>query len=237
MVRCSVGIGAILLCLILGGRAAAHAQPDSVRAAILKEKGLSPEHSPREALWRAAAVPGWGQFYNRQYYKLPFVYAGLAGLAYTIFRMNQNYVLYRHAAVFARGQALQNRGRNIPNVISDWKAFRDDYRNVVREAGGNTENLENLPLGGSQLRRVRDKFRQRRDLSILGTGLFYALTILDAYVSAHLLAFDVGDKVALNVRPTGGAHAFLRGTGQRGLRDAYPPTTPGGPGLRVRVSF
>lgn len=234
---CGVGVGPVLLCLVLGGGPAAHAQPDSVRAVILEAKGFSPDHSPRGALWRAAVVPGWGQFYNRQYYKMPVVYAGLAGLAYAIYRTNQDYVLHRRAAIFARGQSLRNKGRDIPAPISDWETFKDDYQTVVREAGGDADNLTSLPLRGSQLRSTRDKFRRWRDLSIVGTGLFYVLTVLDAYVSAHLLAFNVGDGLALNVRPTGGVRALFRGDTRKGPHAA--PMSPGtnGTGIRLRLSF
>lgn len=233
--RLCIGVG--LLCLLPSMEPRVHAQPDSVRTAVLQAKGFSPDHSPRGALWRAAAVPGWGQFYNHQYYKIPFVYAGLAGLAYAIYKTNQDYLLYRHAAIFARGRALENRGQEIPDVISDWKTFKDDYRTVVREAGGNTNNLSSLPLRASQLRRTRDKFRRWRDLSIVGTGLFYALTIVDAYISAHLLTFNVGDDLALDVRPVGAAHALLRGRAQGGEPSALPPTAQQRAGLRVRIRF
>ena len=201
-------------------------QPDSVRTEILQERGFSPDHSPRGALWRSAAVPGWGQVYNRQYYKLPFVYGGLAALGYAIYTMNQSYGLHRRGAIFARGQRLTNQGEDIPSVISDWPSYESDYAEVVRRAGGSTDNLADLPLSPSQLRQQRDKFRRWRDLSIVGTGLFYALTLVDAYVSAHLLTFDVGGDLALDVRPTGTPS-----------RAASRPSIGGGPGVQFRVRF
>lgn len=223
------GIGVWLLCLALGGGMgtdAARAQPDSVRAAILKAKGFSPDHSPRGALWRAAVLPGWGQFYNHQYYKIPFVYAGLAGGGFAIRRMNRQYLLYRHANLFIIGQN-QAAGEGGTNP---YQKFEDDYNRVVERVGGE--------LRGRQLRRTRDKFRRWRDLAIVGTGLFYALTILDAYVSAHLLAIDVGGDLALEVRPTGGAHATSRRPHARGgPRASPPPTVPNGAGLRLRLRF
>jgi hypothetical protein len=217
---------ALLGGILAGGPAPAQAQPDSVRAEILEEKGFSPDHSPRGALWRSAAVPGWGQVYNRQYYKLPFVYGGLAALGYTIYTMNQSYGLNQRGAIFARGQRLENQGEDIPPPISDWPSYEADYAEVVRRAGGSTDNLADLPLSPSQLRQQRDKFRRWRDLSIVGTGLFYALTLVDAYVSAHLLSFDVGGDLALNVRPTGGA---VRG------RSAW--SIGKGPGVQLRLRF
>lgn len=185
----------------------ARAQPDSVRADILEKKGFPPTHSPRGALWRAAALPGWGQWYNRQYYKIPFVYAGLGGLGYLIYRMNRRYRLFQRAHLFVIGR--QRAGEGQPN---QYQRFQPQYDRVTARAGGE--------LSGSQLRQQRDRYRRWRDLSVVGVGLFYALTLVDAYVSAHLLTFDVGENLSLNVRPTG-----IDGNIQ------------GGPGIRARLRF
>src|SRR5690625_7897691 len=79
------------MCVLLAGTAAAQIDPASDDASHWDD------HSPRGALWRAAAVPGWGQAYNRQYYKLPVVYGGLAGLVYLAVTRHQLYHLYREA--------------------------------------------------------------------------------------------------------------------------------------------
>ncbi len=47
----------------------------------------------------------------------------------------------------------------------------------------------------------RDAFRRNRDLSILGIGIVWSLQVLDAYVSAHLLDFDVGEDLTFHVAP------------------------------------
>lgn len=211
---------------------AAQAQPDSVRTQILEARGFSPDHSPRGALWRGAAVPGWGQVYNRQYYKLPFVYGGLAALGYAVYTMHQRYGLHQRAAIFARGQRLTNQEGDIPPVISEWQSYEGDYAEVVRRAGGSTDDLSTLPLSPSQLRQQRDKFRRWRDLSIVGTGLFYALTLVDAYVSAHLLTFDVGEDLAVRVHPTGGLPGRLGAAAS-----ARAPAGGNGMGLQIRAQF
>jgi hypothetical protein len=173
----------------------------------LKEKGFPPNHSPRGALWRTAAVPGWGQYYNRQYYKIPFVYAGLVGLGFRIVRANRRYRLFRRAALFK-------------NELDPREQYESEYREAARELTGR----ENADVRPGQLRDVRDKFRRQRDLAILGTGLFYALTLLDAYVSAHLLTFDVDDELAVRVHPTG---TFVGQSGQVGS----------GMGMHIQVRF
>lgn len=229
---CRVGFGLLFGLLLAGGMEGhtAHAQPDSTRAALLKAKGFPPDHSPRGALWRAAAVPGWGQFYNRQYYKMPFVYGGLAGGGVAVYELNRRYLLFRHANLFKIGQtqAGEENGEN------PYQHFESEYDRAVERLGG--ENVVG-DVGGQQLRQLRDKYRRWRDLSILGTGLFYALTVLDAYVSAHLLTFDVGS-VALDVRPTGGGHLSVsRGDARAPASSPVALPSSDGGGLRVRVRF
>jgi hypothetical protein len=56
-----------------------------------------PRHSPAKAAWRAAALPGWGQIYNRKYWKLPLVYGGLGGLGYWVYFNADQHRFYRQA--------------------------------------------------------------------------------------------------------------------------------------------
>lgn len=229
--RVGIGLGLLGLLLLGGvGGGVVYAQPDSVRAKLLKAKGFSPNHSPRGAIWRAAAVPGWGQFYNRQYYKMPFVYAGLAGGGYAIYEMNRRYLLFRHANLYKIGQ--DQAGENEDNP---YQHFQGEYNRVVARLGGQAIGGN---VSGRQLRSLRDKYRRWRDLSILGTGLFYALTIVDAYVSAHLLTFDVGGGLAVKVRPTGGRVVWAQREGVHGSSEETAPLpSPKGAGLHVRVRF
>lgn len=145
-------------------------------------------HSPRGALWRAAAIPGWGQLYNRQYVKMPFVYAGLGLLITSVIYNNDRYLLYRHAWLYATQPEL-------------YPQYEDEARPFSRliEAGQSV-----------LLRQQRDVFRRNRDLSYIGIGLFHGLTILDAYVSAHLRDFDIDEDLSVRVGP-----AFMQGPGVR----------------------
>jgi hypothetical protein len=213
------------LLVLMGGLAPldGRAQPDSVRAEILKEKGYPPDHSPRGALWRTAAVPGWGQYYNRQYYKIPFVYAGLAGLAFRIYRSQQRYLLFDRAHLFGLG-----REREGGNPYSQYESQFNQVKDEVFLGG--TVRLR-------EVRNQRDQFRRRRDLAILGVGLFYALTLLDAYVSAHLLTFDVDEELAVRVRPAGPFGPAGRTASGLSLASSGQLTLSDGVGMRVQVRF
>lgn len=153
-------------------------------------------HTPRGALWRAAVVPGWGQFYNRQYVKLPLVYAGLGSIVYLSVRLTDEYVLYRHAALYAYYDVENDHGR-YPTFEADYQKLLDRFGVVAIQSG--------------TLRAHRDNLRRNRDLSLLGVGLVYGLTVLDAYVSAHLLDFDIGDDLTVRIEPTAaGVQAHVR---------------------------
>jgi hypothetical protein len=130
--------------------------------------------SPRSALLRAAVVPGWGQLYNLQYYKIPFIYGALGGLT--------GFVIYYHGQFMKADDAYQYAVRigQDPNPFAE---YEDEY----------------LSFGGpsaSTLRSFRNGQRRNRDLSVIGIIMVYGLSLLDAYVNAHLLNFDVGDDLS-----------------------------------------
>lgn len=220
-------IGAVFVLLLFGrpgGVVESRAQPDSVRAEILKSKGFSPDHSPWGALWRGAVAPGWGQLYNRQYYKIPFVYAGFAGLGLRIYRSHQHYRLFQRAHLYGRGESMAEEGEENP-----YRQYESQYNQVAEFVGERVREMRNQ----------RDRFRRRRDLTILGTGVFYALTLLDAYVSAHLLTFDVDETLSIRVHPIGPVGRAPAGRGGASRVRQVPPSVSieRSVGMRVQLRF
>ncbi len=53
----------------------------------------------------------------------------------------------------------------------------------------------------SQLASDRDTYRRYRDLSIAGSVALYAISILDAYVDAHLRTFDLSPDLSVTAKP------------------------------------
>ena len=149
-------------------------------------------HSPRGALWRSAALPGWGQIYNRQYIKLPFVYGALGYLVYQAASSHDDYVLYREAFQYKAWQELVDSGQAEENPKI---GFKGSYEAISAEFGA----ISSRPLEAQ-----RNNFRRSRDLSFVGVGLVYGLAMLDAFVSAHLLDFDVGEDLNFQVSPAAG---------------------------------
>ena len=178
--------------LVLSLAATARAQvPDSVAApTVAAPTVLAPEapdppdttRTPGGALRRALVAPGWGQIYNSEPAKAPFVVVALVGAgAYAVFQ-NDRYLLYRRAFRF---QQREEAGDD-PNEFED---FRDEW-------------IETGMLGATQLRGIRDNARSNRDVSILILGVVYALQALDAYVAAELQGFDVSDDLSLRLVPS-----------------------------------
>ncbi len=71
--------------------------------------------SPAKAAFYSAVLPGLGQIYNRQYWKLPLVYGGIGAGIYFINQNTQEFNKYR--------TAYFNRKNGLPD---DFQAYSDD---------------------------------------------------------------------------------------------------------------
>jgi Family of unknown function (DUF5683) len=66
---------------------------------------------PKRAAMYSAILPGLGQAYNGQYWKIPIVYAGVAVSSYLLYNTYTDYQLYRKAFII--------RTDNNPNTVDD----------------------------------------------------------------------------------------------------------------------
>ncbi len=155
---------------------------------------------PRSALHRAF-VPGWGQLYNREYYKVPVVYVGLVAFVGSALLVNRRYRLYRHAYLFT--------ARTNPDGTPVFPEYESDYSELLRVLELSSESIlmpDEVAARRARLqpqfRAQRDVLRRNRDLLYFGTLAWYGFTVIDAYVSAHLAEFDVNESLAVQV--TGG---------------------------------
>lgn len=145
-------------------------------------------HSPRKAAFRSAVLPGWGQIYNKKYWKLPIVYGAL-GVSGGVFVFNlKNYRELRQAYK-ARVLAAT---MPAPDSTLYWQ-IDPKFRRFAAE----------------DLRYYRDEFRRNIDYSVLAFILLWGLNVVDATVDAHLKTFDVTPDLGLRIRP---GYSELAGT-------------------------
>lgn len=129
------------------------------------------KHSPLKAGLASAILPGAGQFYNRKYWKIPILYAGIAVDVYFIISNRQYYNEFRNAY-------LINQTGNM-----------------------NTTNQYAFIYTPDQLLSIQQYYQKYYDLSFILGGVIYALNILDAVVDAHLFYFDVSEKLSMQITP------------------------------------
>ena len=137
---------------------------------------------PRQATIRSIILPGLGQAYNRQYWKIPIIYAGLLTEAYLIVRFNTDYLKFEDAYRTAFNDTTS--GTNAKTALV-----------YVRGRG-------ELRLSVQQLRTATDTYHRYRDLNVILLAAFWALNAVEANVAAHLKTFDMSDDLSLRIKPT-----------------------------------
>ena len=141
---------------------------------ILSTDTAIKKHSPKKAAFRSAVLPGWGQAYNKKYWKIPIVYGAL-GTTAAIFVFNlDTYKSLRQAYIYIRDTIPSN------DVLIEAR-----FRNLSPES----------------IRTYRNSFRQNVDYSVLFFLVFWGLNVVDATVDGHLKAFDVSSDITLKIKP------------------------------------
>lgn len=157
--------------------------------------------SPRGAVLRALAVPGWGQAYNGQWLKAPVALGGVVAAAVYLADRQSQYRRFQRAALVAGCEA--DPGADDPDraaLCADAVARYQDVLDALN--AGRTQ-----PLTFSTLQSFRDTARGQRDVGVVVVVVAYAVQVLDAYVIAELADFDVSEDLSVRVAPAarGGA--------------------------------
>ena len=134
-------------------------------------------HSPKKATVRSATIPGWGQVYNKKYWKVPIVWGALGVTTYIFF---DNLEIYQDSrfAYKAKYQASQGDSSLYGQIKPEYEVY----------------SMESL-------RANRDQFRKYLDYSVLFFIIFWGLNVVDAAVDGHLKAFDVSPDLSFKIKP------------------------------------
>lgn len=159
-IKCFLGAGILILALVLCPMKL-NAQSDST---------FTP-HSANKALL-LSLLPGAGQVYNHQAWKIPVIYGAFGVMGYLI------YDNYTQMAMFKNEYLYRVSHGDTPN-LSDWA---------------------NYPT--SSIYNMYQSFNQYFQLMVIITTGIYALNLLDAYVFGHLFDFQIDDDLSLNIHPS-----------------------------------
>ena len=138
------------------------------------DTAVKKKFDPKVATFRSAVLPGWGQAYNKKYWKIPIVYGALGTAAAIFFDNIKTYKSLRQAVIYLSDTITSN------DVLID-------------------ERFQSYPI--EYLRGYRNIFRQNVDYSVLAFLGIWALNVVDATVDAHLKAFDVSSDIGMKISP------------------------------------
>ena len=129
-------------------------------------------HSAKAALWKSAIIPGWGQVYNKQAWKVGIIYGGAAAVTY--FAIDN----YRNAQKFKTEYINRSNG-NTTDLLPEYSRYPD-------------QNIYNL----------YQAYEKNFQLSIIAGVAVYALNLIDAYVYGHLFYFEINEDLSMLVTPS-----------------------------------
>ena len=156
----------------------------------------------RAAIW-SAIVPGAGQIYNefgyrkipqkkhRAWWKVPIIYGGLGACGDYFYQNNKFAYLTKKEFLFRE----ENNGTVLDQRFIDYPVVDSDTTNRVFTLinGYSSDGTDYLGF---------DQYANRRDLFLFGFVGVWALNIIEAYVDAHFVTFDVSEDLSLSITPT-----------------------------------
>ncbi|MEI8202970.1 MAG: DUF5683 domain-containing protein [Bacteroidota bacterium] len=145
-----------------------YSQTDSTK---VKNDTIVNVHSPTKATLMSTFLPGLGQFYNKKYWKLPIVYAGLGLTVYFAITNYQQYYIYRNA-----------------------------YR-LRTDGDSNTIDTRFTRYSTASILSAKNYYERNYELSCIIGVLIYLLNIIDASVDANLFDFNINEDVSMRVSP------------------------------------
>ena len=143
--------------------------PIAIRDTVSLKEPIDPL-APSRAAFYSAVVPGLGQAYNKKYWKIPIIYAGMATGVYFYIQNDNDYDRFRNA--YKRRLA----------------GFTDD------EFFGPGPNPI---ISTDRLIDAQRTAQRNKDVSIVVALAFYLVNIIDANVDAHLKQYNVSEDLSL----------------------------------------
>lgn len=151
-------------------------------------------HYPKKAAIWSLCLPGSGQIYNeigyrkyadkknRAWWKVPIIYGGLGTAGYYFYDNYSNAKMFKEEILFRR----DNPGGVLHDELitfSSEEALINGYSNGFTTVPG------------------FDEYARRRDLLVFAIGGIWLIQVIEAYVDAHFVMFDVSEDLSLSFFP------------------------------------
>ena len=173
---------------------------DSLKIESIIKKNEEKPHSPHKATIMALLLPGLGQIYNDQWWKVPILYGGIGADIYGITWNAKNYVLYRDSYIqwVAYREAL---AKDPETPYPENPAWDDIQKSFDVETDPFMQTEQGRDWFEKVLSNKRTSYKRNRDLCYIIMGAIYALNVIDATVFAHFYDFEIDDDLSLNLQP------------------------------------
>lgn len=187
---------------------------------ITVEKVVKKPHSPHKATLMAMALPGSGQIYNGQWWKVPVLYGGIAADLYGIIWNNKRFREYKDAFV-EYSQYLEDKVKDPNTPYPENPAWDNIPKGFDVETDPYLQTSAGQQWFKNTLSNRKTSFKRNRDLCFIVMAAIYAINIIDATVYAHFYDFEIDEDLSFNLRPTSN----------------YSPLTGGSIGLCLTINF
>lgn len=223
MRRVIVLISVFLLCLRV---TAAGWERDTLQVSASADTVLTMEqiirkpHSPHKATIMAMILPGSGQVYNGQWWKVPILYAGIAADIYGITWNAKRFREYRDAYV-EWVQYTEAKAEDPDTPYPENPAWDKIPKGFDVQTDPYLQTTQGQTWFKNTLNNRKTSFKRNRDLCYIVMAAIYAVNIIDATVYAHFYDFEIDDNLSFHVRPT----------------SSYSPISGGNIGLTLTLNF
>lgn len=131
----------------------------------------------RRAIIRSAIIPGWGQFGN--------------GL--NVYRGIKIAAIYTGATLLTMSYIDNN---------NKYNEFLAELRDRQANGGRSVVGSPYFDVQTAGLTAAKDTYRRNREVVIFSMIGLYGIQVVEAYVDARLKYFDVGDDLAIRIKPS-----------------------------------
>lgn len=128
-------------------------------------------HSAKKALLLSTVLPGAGQVYNHQAWKVPIIYAVFGGIGYFTY-----------------------------DNFKKMKDYRDEYLYRVNH-DGTPQDPEMATTPTNNIYNLYQNYSKSFQLSVIIAAAVYGLNLIDAYVFGHLFDFQINDDLSMDMTP------------------------------------